>query len=207
MRATTHELWAEQDRHKGDRKRLFNTVRNTVDGDTVLYPGSFVDIAPSFVFSSVTYVDMDRRTPGFFADRDAIAEIVANQSGPPTATVQFIHGDYREDLGLAAESFDLLVSLYAGFVSEHCTGYLRVGGTLLAAPSHGDVAMASIDRRYQLIGVVESRSGTYRIRTGNLDTYLVPKSAIDITRPMLLERGRGISYTRSPFAYLFQRVA
>ena len=206
MRATTHELWAEQDRHKGDRKRLFTAVRSAFGGDSVLYPGSFVDIAPSFVFPSVTYIDTDRRTPGFFGDEDTIVEIIANEGGPPTTRVRFIHGDYQEDLGLAAESFDLLVSLYAGFVSEHCTGYLRVGGTLLAAPSHGDVAMASIDRSYELVGVIESRSGTYRIGTGNLDSYLIPKSAIEITRPMLHERRRGISYTKSPFAYLFQRV-
>ena len=206
MRVTTRQLWEKQDRHKGDRKRLFSAVREVVDGNHVIYPGSFVDIAPSFVFPSVTYIDTDKRTPTFFSDEDGITEIITSAGGSPTAEVRFIHGDYQTDLGLAPESFDLLVSLYAGFVSNHCTDYLRVGGILLAAPSHGDVAMASIDPRYRLVGVIESRSGNYRIKTTDLDSYLVPKSEIEITPAMLHERGRGIAYTRSPFGYLFQRV-
>ncbi|MDF1596042.1 MAG: hypothetical protein P1T08_08095 [Acidimicrobiia bacterium] len=206
MRATTRQLWEERDRHEGDRKRLHTVVREVVDGNTVIYPGSFVDIAPSFVFPSVTYIDTDKRTPSFFADEEGITEIIASEGGSPTAEVRFIHGDYQADLGLAPESFDLLVSLYAGFVAKYCTYYLRVGGILLAAPSHGDVAMASIDPRYRLVSVIESRSGNYRIKTTELDSYLVPKSEVEITPAMLQERRRGIAYTRSPFGYLFQRV-
>ena len=89
---------------------------------------------------------------------------------------------------------------------DHCTDSLRVGGILLAAPSHGDVAMASIDPRYRLVSVIESRSGNYRIKTTGLDSYLVPKSETEITPAMLHERGRGVPYTNSPFGYLFQRV-
>ena len=108
---------------------------------------------------------------------------------------------------VAEESFDLLVSLYASFISEACTRYLRVGGTLLVNPSHGDAAMASIDPRYELSGVVTSRSGDYRVTTENLDSYLVPKKPVDITPELLHERGRGIAYSKSPFAYLFERAS
>ena len=165
-----------------------------------------MDIAPSFIYPSVAYVDIDKRTPGFFADTDGIEEIISSEGGAPDAILRFIYGDYRESLDLNDESFDLLVSLYAGFVSEHCTRYLRVGGTLLVAPSHGDVAMASIDRRYQLVGVLTSRSGEYRTRTEKLDSYLIPKSPIEITPEKLHQRGRGVAYTKSAFAYLFRRV-
>jgi len=206
MKRGTRDLWAGQNRHEGDRERLFTAVRGAVDGDTLLYPGSFVDIAPSLCFRAVTYVDIDKRTPGFFADQDGIAEILAESGGSPDVEIRFLHADYREQLELPVQSFDVLASLYAGFVSESCTDYLKIGGTLLAAPSHGDVAMASIDPRYRLTGVVVSRSGDYRIQTQDLETYLVPKSPIDITPEMLHDRGRGIPYTRSPFAYLFRRV-
>lgn len=206
MQAATRKLWANQNRHDGDRLRLFATVRAAVGGDAVLYPGSFVDVAPSMVFPVVTYVDTDRRTPGFFADRDGILEIITSAGGTPNADFPFIHADYREPLDLPAQSFDLLVSLYAGFVSECCTGYLKIGGTLLAASSHGDVALASIDERFELSGVVVSRTGGYRVLTENLDTYLVPKAPVEITPAMLHERGRGVAYTKAPFAYLFTRV-
>ena len=207
MESRTQELWQKQDIHKGDRKRLFTAVREAIDDGRVLYPGSYVDVAASLVFSSVIYVDMDRRAAQFFKDSEGVREIIESEGGHRSATVEFIHADYTTDLGLAPESFDLLVSLYAGFVSEACTEYLRVGGVLLVAPSHGDTAMASIDSRYELSGVVTSRSGNYQVRTDNLDTYLTPKNtATDITPEYLHAHRRGIPYTKSPFAYLFTRT-
>ena len=206
MESLTARLWSEQNQHETDRFRLFSAVREGVPGETALYPGSFVDIAASAVYPSVTYVDTDKRTPRFFADIEGIAEILASMGGDGDHSVGFIHADYRHNLGIDHESFDLLVSLYAGFVSEHCTQYLKVGGTLLVTSSHGDAAMASIDPRYTLSGVVLSRSGNYRVRTEHLGSYLVPKQAVEITQDMLHELGRGIGYTKSPFAYLFTRV-
>ena len=61
MNPKTAELWAKQDQHQGDRWRLFSAVAESLDASTVLYPGSYVDLAPSFVFDSVTYLDVDKR--------------------------------------------------------------------------------------------------------------------------------------------------
>ena len=203
----TRRLWAEQDRHPGDRWRLFRTVGDFLGDRRVLYPGSYVDIAPSFVFGSVTYVDSDRRTPAFFGDEEGILEIIASHRGAPAGpVVEFIHGDYTGPLGLRTESFDLLVSLYAGFVSEYCTDYLKVGGFLLVNSSHGDAAMASIDDRYVLTAVVQARSGGYRVRTDQLETYLVQKSPKPVTPEHLHRTGRGPGYTKPAFAYLFERT-
>ena len=207
MRPSTASLWAAQDRHPGDRRRLFRAVSAVVDATAVLYPGSFVDVSPSFVFPSVTYVDVDDRAARFFADREGVAEIIADHDGAPARPgVRFLHADYRDELGLDPESFDLLVSLYAGFVSAHCTRYLRIGGTLLVNPSHGDAALASIDPRYRLGGVVLSRSGGYRVSADDLGTYLVPKRPEQLTAEHLHRSGRGVAFTRPAFAYLFERI-
>jgi hypothetical protein len=206
MNPKTAELWAKQDQHEGDRWRLFSAVADHVDAPTVLYPGSYIDIAPSFVFDSVTYVEVDKRAPKFFADVDGVRTIVADHNGPPDPDITFIHADYTTDLPLPDEHFDLLVSLYAGFVSEHCTRHLRIGGTLLVNSSHGDAAMASIDPRYELTGVVTSRDGRYKVDTRDLDTYLVPKKPHAVTIDSLHTAGRGFAYTKSPFAYLFTRI-
>ena len=133
-------------------------------------------------------------------------EIVTAHADANDPHVRFITADYTEPLPLEAESFDLLLSLYAGPVSRHCTGYLRVGGMLLANPSHGDVALASIDPRYQLTGVVRSRDGGYRYASGELETYLVPKTPVEDVAELVGRTGRGIAYTRSAYAYLFRRV-
>lgn len=207
MEPKTAELWAKQDHHQGDRWRLFSAVGQAIKAETVFYPGCYVDLAPSFVFPSVTYLDSDRQAPRFFADAVGVLELIAQHEGSPEPDITFIHGDYTTPLDLPDEHFDLLVSLYAGFVSEHCTQYLKIGGTLLVNPSHGDAAMASIDPRYVLAGVVKSGAGNYRVDTRDLDSYLIPKEPQAITPESLHRTNRGIGYTRSPFAYLFTRVA
>ena len=206
MKSSTRQLWEQQDRHKGERKRLFTAVRAAVGGQTVLYPGSFVDVAASFAYPSVTYVDVDQRASRFFGDIDGVREIISSENGAANARIEFIHADYREDLGLVNRSFDLLISLYAGLVSEHCTQYLKDGAHLLVNPSHGDAAMASLDPRYELAAVVNSRSGSYQVSTDSLDTYLQPKKETSLTPDLIRDRQRGIAYTKSPVAYLFRRI-
>ncbi len=144
MRSATAALWEKQDRHHGDRRRLFRAVETATNAST--------------------------------------------------------------DLGLPDEGFDLLISLYAGLVSEHCTRHLRIGGQLLVNPSHGDAARASIDPRYELTGVILSRSHDYVVSNSALDTYLVPRRPTEVTVDLIKKTGRGIVYTKSPFAYMFTRI-
>jgi hypothetical protein len=119
--------------------------------------------------------------------------------------MDFIPSDYS-NLSLPDEQLDLLISLCAGFISEHCTRFLRQGGHLLANPSHGDVAMAFIDPRYELFAVVQSRGGSYLVTDQAIDTYLVQKRETEVTAEMLHRDGRGVAYTKSPFAYIFRRT-
>ena len=207
MLGRTRDLWERQTRLVGDRRQLFSAVADAVEAVTVLYPGSYVDLTPSFVWPSVTYVDVDRRANRFFGDADGVRELLdENNADARGHTVRFIHTDYQQRLDLRDGSFDLLISLYAGFVSEHCTRFLRVGGYLLANPSHGDAAMASIDTRYGPSAIVGASGGSYRVTTADLDTYLVGKRDVEVNVEHLHRTGRGIDYTRSAFAYLFQRV-
>jgi len=209
VESLTQEMWADQDRHEGNRRRLFCAVAEGVDASTILYPGSFIDIAASFAFADVTYVDSNLRAEKFFADRAGIDEIIATHRHDDAGehSFRFLPADYRGELGFGDETFDLLVSLYAGFVSLYCTRYLRIGGMLLVNPSHGDASMAAIDDRYRLGAVVTSRSGRYRVDRTGLDQYLIPKKEQDVTADRLHRLGRGIGYTKSPFAYLFERIS
>lgn len=207
MKAKTEQLWKTQFELVGDRLGLFTAVANACGAHSVLYPGSYVDLTPSFVFESVTYVDVDKRAAAFFADAEGVQDLISREPvSPDDSRFAFIHADYQSELDLADESFDLLVSLYAGFISEACTRCLRVGGTLLVNPSHGDAAMASIDPRYELSGVIVSRSGEFKVLDADLDTYLVPKKPVEVTSDFLHSWGRGIGYTKPAFAYLFTRV-
>ena len=207
MRDFTRTLWNKQNQHPDDRFRLFRAVGKVINPGTILYAGSYVDVAPSFIFPNVTYVDMDRRAKRFFDDEDGVKEIIGSKdTAAPGVQFSFIHSDYAK-LALPEQSFDLLISLYAGFISEYCTRFLKVGGYLLVNPSHGDAALASLDVRYQLAGAVVSRSGDYRVVQTNLADHLQPKKTVEITRELLFSTNRGVAYTHPAFAYLFERVA
>ncbi len=206
MQAFTQKLWDKQNRHPGDRTRLFRAVEKVLAPQTVLYAGSYVDLAASFVFPNVTYVDMDRRAKRFFDDEDGVREIIEAQGEvPPNALFSFIHAEY-ENLSLPAQSFDLLISLYAGFISEYCTDFLKIGGHLLVNPSHGDAALAALDARYRLVGAIVSQSGDYRVSQTDLAAHMQPRKGVIVTREALLASNRGVAYTQAAFAYLFERV-
>ena len=203
---------ARYDRHPDDRVRLFETVAAVLPRSAaVLYPGSFIDIGPSVWFDHVTYVDTDRHAARFFAQAGDVGRLITSKrmaAGAPSASAPQVrfHGiDYRRRLPFDDRSIDLLVSLYAGFVSEYCTRYLRPGGILLANNSHGDASLASLDPGYALCGVITCRGGRYRVTTGSLAAYLVPKRGFPATADELHRNNRGIAYTRAPFAYLFRR--
>lgn len=202
----TQQLWEKQDQHKGDRWRLFGAVFDVVPAKKVLYPGCYVDLAPSFLYSDVTYSDIDKRANAFFSDRDGVGKILsAHGVNPVDRSIRFIHADYNL-LDLPDQSFDLLISLYAGFICEPCTRFLQIGGHLLVNPSHGDAAIASIDHQYELAGVVLSQSGDYHVLTSGLDQYLIPKKPIELSPEFIHDHRRGIGYTKSAFAYLFRRI-
>ena len=205
------QFHADFDQHPNDRVRLFGALANLVPRSaSVLYPGSFVDIAPSVWFDEVTYVDMDKRCPRFFGESEALADLIATKRidagvDHVASKVRFIHADYRDPLPLADASFDVVVSMYAGFISVATARYLRPGGLLVANNSHGDSSMASLDSAWRLIGVITSRDGDYRLRADDLDRYLVPKRGTPPTVNELMTTNRGIAYTTSPAAYIFAR--
>lgn len=207
MLERTRRLWETQRSAVGDRRRLFRAVADHAAIRQVLYPGSYVDLTPSVCWESVTYVDTDRRAARFFADVDGVVELVREEGATcPAPVFRFLHADYTSRLDLDPASFDLLVSLYAGPVSLHCGDAIRPGGLLLANASHGDVALASIDPRFRLVGVVQGQAGQFRLHTDDLDSYLEPKRDVELTVDGILRSGRGVAYTRSAFAYLFERA-
>lgn len=104
------------------------------------------------------------------------------------------------------ESFDLLISQYAGFVSQCCKKYLKPGGLLVANNSHGDASMASIDKSFEFIGVIYNSNKLYRFTRRNLDKYFIPKKkTVKITKEYLEKTMKGIGYTKTASAYLFKK--
>jgi len=170
-----------------------------------LYPGSYVDLSPSTALASVTYVDNDARAARFFADGDLVQSQLAGRTRPGAASeVRFLAADYTQPLAVADESIDLLISLFAGPVWEHCRRYLRAGGWLLANTSHGDASLAALEPDLRLVGVAHHRDGRFQLGDQRLKEYLIPKRPHTADAAHIRASGRGIAYTKTAFAYLFE---
>ena len=207
MQPFTAKIWSQHNRFPNDRWYFFRAIAGFISPQKVLYPGSYVDIAASMAFADVTYVDQDRRAKRFFDDPEGIRNIIADHR-PAARNHQFafVHADYTE-LDLAPQSFDLLISLYAGPISEFCTRFVRIGGHLLATPSHGDAYLAGHDPRYQLIAKVEGEGTGYAIDQSNLSSALSPKRPPGPSRREVIQSQKPPATNSAAFAYIFKRIA
>ena len=201
---TYQKYYLDRDYEQVDLWRL---LRDRFGIGKAIYPGSYIQVSPSFIFPHVVYVDADKKAIKFFKG-DSLIELVSARKEYPQEPKIVFHGmDYRELISGYRSQFDLLISQYAGFISDSCKPYLRKGGYLLVNNSHGDAGMASIDPDYQLVATVHRREGKYRLSTAALGDFFVPKKDIKVTRELLLERGKGVGYTKTAPLYLFQKVS
>ncbi len=189
-----------------ERLGLFTLVAASFASRRALYPGSFTHVTPAFVYPHTCFVDTERRAARYFADpavRDYVNERKVYSQEP---CIRFHRADYVRELPEPKESYDLLISQYAGFVSQHCKQYLKIGGMLLANNSHGDASMAWLDQDFALVAAINRRGERFSLVETNLDSYFVPKRDHPITRESLERAKRGVAYTRSAFGYVFRRV-
>ena len=86
----------------------------------------------------------------------------------------------------------MLISPYAGFIWEPCQRYLGPGGYFLATNSHGDVGIALLDNRLELVSVIHHKDGQYHLIKEDLNDYITPKRGRTATLDVLHKSGRGI---------------
>ena len=189
-----------------ERLELFELLAKRYGIKRAVYAGSYVHITPSFAFPAVTYVDSDRRARTFFADPAIKQYIDGRKRYAEDTLVTYYAANYQTDFGAREQHFDLLISQYAGFVSQACKHYLKVGGLLVANNSHGNAGLASIDEDYLFVAAIHKSSTGYRLVESDLDAYFRPKTPTEVTRELLERLGRGIGYTRTADDYVFQRT-
>lgn len=187
-----------------ERHGMFELMAKQFEIGRGLYAGCFVHITPSFVIPEMIYVDSDKRAETFFCTPEAKHYVSAHKVYVEPTQITFIRSDYSLPLNIPEGWSDLLISQYAGFVSQSCKQYLRSGGYLLVNNSHGDASMANIDPEFSLVGVFLKTQGKYRLKQTDLDSYMVPKRAIEVTREYLEDTQRGVGYTKPAASYVFR---
>lgn len=173
---------------------------------TATYPGSYIDITPSFFFPITYYIDTDRMAKQFFSnEREIIKYIKENKIYNEDIILKYFPEDYRKNFNEIIDSSDLLISLYAGFISKYCKDLLKKNGMLLANNSHGDASMALLDKDFTFFGVINYQNKKYYLKTDNLDEYFIPKKNTIVTKELLEKTNRGVGYKKSANYYLFRK--
>lgn len=185
---------------------LFRLIKRTYEIKRAIYPGSYIHISPSFIFPDVVYIDSDKNAIKFFKSDKPIELVCKRKEYNEDPKISFHGIDYKSPIDELHRQFDLLISQYAGFISDTCKKYLKIGGYLLVNNSHGDAGLASIDEDYKLISTVHKTKGKYRLSHTSLDNYFIPKRKIIVTKELLYNTGKGVGYTKTAPLYIFQRI-
>jgi len=190
----------------GHRYGLFKILNDNFTIYTVTYPGSYIDITPSFFFPTTYYIDIDKKVKKFFKNKKEIDDYVnRNKTYDEETNLRFFPNDYRKKFDDIIDSSDLMISLYAGFISKYCKNLLKKNGLLLANNSHGDASMAKLDDDFTLFGVINYQNKKYYLKTENLDEYFIPKKNMTVTNELLEKTNSGIGYTKTANYYLFRK--
>ena len=200
------KLYKEYMQKVGDRSELFELMGKNFDIESALYPGSYIDITPSFFFRKTVYIDNFKKTEKFFAQRDLMNLILKDKRYEGEPILKFYFRDYTKDFEELDKDFDLLISLYAGFVSKYCKKYLKKEGFLLVNNSHGDATMADLDKEFSLYAVIYRSNRKLYLSQKNLEKYFVSKKEMEISIEYLEKKMKGIGYKKTASFYLFKKV-
>ena len=178
--------------------------------NNILYAGSWIHITPSLVFPRVVYVDTFSKMKQFFTNPEVLTYITKNSTIKNKPEIVFHQSDYNKDFDESKNSFDLLISLNSGFVSQACSSYLKKDGLLLANNEHFDAIRAYVDPKYKAIGILKSNK---LIETKNaVENYFITKQGLPVTLEMV-EENKKKSPSRAKFKlkkkaqlYLFQKI-
>lgn len=184
----------------GNRKEIYQMVQKEYGIKSALYPGSHVDITPSLVIPSVTYIDNFKGTIKFFQSNDEIIEFIrANKTYSEEIELVFKGEDYTKVI--LDRKYDLIISQYAGFVGQATKKYLKKDGYLLCNDSHGDATLAYFDDDYELVGVINTK---WKITTTNLEKCFKPINGKDVNPDEVKSKMKGPKYKHPCENYVFR---
>jgi hypothetical protein len=207
MKSSYPDIYKQYFVDKGDeRLGLFRLLVEKFSIESGLYPGSFVHITPTLVIPHMVYVDMDKRCQPFFASEKTRAFVDKNREYEKPPSYSFHEADFSEGFPEKKGSFDLLLSLYSGFISKYCGAYVMKGGILLVNNSHGDAPLAYLDKRFEFIGAVKRYGNRFSYSENDLDSYFIPKGKKPFDAETIEKTMKGPAYTKPAYAYVFKKL-
>ena len=169
--------------------RILRLIKKKCGVERVLYPGCWIHLTPSLVFPYVVYVDFFSKMESMFSDPELLEYIGTNSEVYGESIIKVHQTDYKDGIDEEKGSFDLLISLSSGFVSQYCGSYLRKKGLLFVNNEHYDAAKAFVDEKFLPIGIFTS-NGKLIQQSQAIQEYFITKKNELITSEMVMENSK-----------------
>ena len=191
---------------------VFRKVRDRFQVQRALYPGSYLHITPSLCFPYVCYVDSLAGIADALASTDLQRYVAEHRDYPEAPEIWCYQQDYRTFTSEPEASFDLLISLNAGLISQACKHFLAPDGLLLVNDEHYDARRAFVDPDYLLIAVFVGENLSMETSESTLAAYFRTARGTPLT-PDMVESDVHRPPSRARFkpsesapVYLFRRL-
>ena len=191
---------------------ILQLIEETFGCRRVLYPGSYMDITPSLVFREACYVDSLKGIVRRLADPELLKYVNAHKSYAEDSVIRCYEADYSTFRDEPADSFDLLISMNAGFISQHCRHFLKHEGLLLVNNGHYDANRVYVDPSYEFVAALEGDTANWESLPRDPLPYFSTRRGEELTLAMVeCDAKRPPSKARfrpskEAYAYLFRRV-
>jgi hypothetical protein len=190
-----------------DRAGLFELIKDKYGCGTVLYPGCSIHITPSFYFQHVVYVDINETAKEFFQDNQNILSIVnSNKKYKKSAYIQFIHSDYTEKLPVRENNYDLLLSIYAGGITESCKKYIKPGGIIVSNNHRNDAQQALKEPSVRLEALIRRKGKKYNIENGTGEKMLKALQEHSVPTKNMKNSSSGLKYVDNEYYFVFRKI-
>ncbi len=214
QRALKTYLSYYRDKYAGQHDLLwaFRLVGEHFGCRRALYPGSYLHVTPSLVFPEVCYVDSVKNIGSALASPQLLEYVNKHKDYAADAGIRCYEEDYVNFASEPLASFDLLISLNAGFISQACRTFLKPGGLLLVNNGHYDADRAYVDPGYRLVGAVDGGSLFLESSPPGLSQYFRTVKGEILTPEMVAANAKGppskagFRPAREAEAYLFRLI-
>jgi len=169
--------------------RILRLIKKKYFAERVLYPGCWIHLTPSLVFPHVVYVDFFSKMESMFSDQELLEYIGTNSVVYGESIIKVHQTDYKDGIDEKKGSFDLLISLSSGFVSQYCQSYLKTNGILFVNNEHYDAIKAYVNEKFKPIGIFTSNGKLIQQNKAIQEYFLTKKNQI-ITSEMVIENSK-----------------
>ena len=118
-------------------------------------------------------------------DPELLKHVGEHKSYQEDSIVLCYESDYETFEQESSGSFDLLISLNAGFISQRCSHFLKPGGLLLVNNGHYDANRAYVDPAYEFVTALEDGAPSWESLPDNPLPYFSTRRGEVLTLAMV----------------------